>query len=277
MDVTDKKTVLSVLAEHGLKPKKQLGQNFLVSHDILDHIIESANISPDDSILEIGPGLGALTTALAAKAKTVIAVEKDRRLCDVLSKALGEYHNVHIIPGDILHLDTIPFAHDTSPYRVIANIPYYLTGRLIRLLLSSKNPPRDITLMVQKEVAHRIVCIPPDMNLLGVSVQYYGTARILKTVPRSAFWPVPEVDSALIYINIEEKTKNAAEEKLFFSITRAGFSQPRKLLRSNLKRGLRINESALASLFSSCGIAEQARAQNISMDQWRCLASHFEV
>ncbi len=277
MDMTDKKTVLSVLAAHDLKPKKQLGQNFLVSRTILEHIIESAQISPDDSILEIGPGLGALTAALAAKAKTVVAVEKDTRLCEILNNTLREHRNISIIPGDILRLSPLPFTSDTAPYRVIANIPYYLTGRLIRSLVSSENPPRDIVLMVQKEVAHRIVSIPPDMNLLGVSVQYYGAARILKTVPRSAFWPVPEVDSAVIYINLEKRTKNIAEEKRFFLVAKAGFSQPRKLLRSNLKKHLSIDESALTSSFASCGIPEQARAQDVSMEQWRCLASHFEV
>jgi 16S rRNA (adenine1518-N6/adenine1519-N6)-dimethyltransferase len=249
-----------ILKKYNIKPSKKLGQNFLIDKSVLRKIITAANLSKKDIVLEIGPGLGILTTELAKQVKQVIAVEKDKRLCNALAHILTvqDVQNVQIVNQDIL--DTKYKIPDTK-YKLVANLPYYITSPVIRKFLETKHRPKSMILMVQKEVAQRIIAKPPKMNLLAVAVQFYAKSEIVAYVNKKSFWPQPKVDSAIIKIvpNVEFK-KSCIDTKKFFKIVKAGFSSKRKMLKNNLK----IEESMLEKL----GINPQARAENLFIKEW---------
>ena len=279
-----------------IRPNPLLGQRFLVSSAVLAKIIESAKLSSDDTLLEIGPGTGILTFELARRAREVIAVEKDSRLAAALAGELERrgITNVRLILGDILKIPleklvvhpprswekyNKPKVRERGAvrYRVVANIPYYLTSRLIRVLLEAEHPPSDILLMVQKEVAERIVARPPKMNLLALSVQAYGRAEIICRVPASAFSPRPRVDSALIKISDISTAffhKHHISPHAFFALTRAGFSQKRKTLANSLARPYGGKPQTL-KLIRAAGLGQSARAQELSLAAWARLARHM--
>lgn len=219
-------------------PKKSLGQNFLQCAWVADAMLEAAHVSAKDTVLEIGPGMGALTRPLAARAKKIIAVEKDEMLARSLKNALTQEHieNVSIIEGDIRKL----FPHSLpipDTYKVIANIPYYLTSYLLRLLLESKQKPHTIALTIQKEVAERACAKAPHTNLLALSIQAYGTPQLIKIVPAGCFLPKPKVDSAILLISDISDIffkKNHITEDDFFTFIRKAFGQKRKTLANNL-------------------------------------------
>ncbi|MEK9148246.1 MAG: 16S rRNA (adenine(1518)-N(6)/adenine(1519)-N(6))-dimethyltransferase RsmA [Patescibacteria group bacterium] len=257
-----------------IRPNKLLGQHFLRSRQVLQKIIAAAELSQEKTVLEIGPGLGTLTRALAKRAGLVVAVEKDQRLAEQLEKSLASelIANVRVVRGDILKIN---FADLKLPpdYSVVANIPYYLTSRLLRTLLESKHPPREMILTVQKEVAERIVAKPPKMNLLAVSVQAFAKPKILFTVPPSAFYPPPAVDSALIKLSsVSEKffTEETVPPDRFFQIVRAGFQARRKTLANNLARYLG-NKKAAEARLEECGIDPRARAETLPLKAWTTL------
>ncbi|MDP3795309.1 MAG: 16S rRNA (adenine(1518)-N(6)/adenine(1519)-N(6))-dimethyltransferase RsmA [bacterium] len=288
-----------------------LGQHFLISGNVLDRIIGAADLSASDTVLEIGPGRGVLTNALAARAGRVIAVEKDLELTQALRDALGDRSNVEVIGGDVrdvlrelAHPDS-GFANRnvsdfsrlrSAPWKVVANIPYYLTSRLIRQLLELPNPPELIVLMVQREVAERIVARPPQMNLLGLSVQYLGEPRIVAIVPPGAFKPPPTVESAVIRIVPHKKRKTPVtdaavaapdrthgdgramtdEHAAFFALARAGFSQKRKTIANNLAAGLRLAKEEAVALVARAAIEPGRRAQTLSVDEWRKLTNEYK-
>ncbi|MBI2054681.1 MAG: ribosomal RNA small subunit methyltransferase A [Candidatus Sungbacteria bacterium] len=275
--------VKNALAKYGIRPNKLLGQNFLVDENILKKIVDVANIKPDETILEIGPGLGELTFELAQRAKKVIAVEKDRTLFEILKNEIAKrginphtkdfgvgVKNIELICGDVLRIDMGIFAR-ISPYHVVANIPYYLTARVIRKLLEEVEQPQSIMLTVQKEVAERITAKPPEMNLLALAVQVYGEPKIIFPISKSAFWPEPEVDSAVIAIeNISRQKFIKAEvgEKLFFKIIRAAFQGKRKVLANSLSHNLKINKEKVDSLIKQAGLGFGDRPETISVDKW---------
>lgn len=257
--------------------KRSLGQNFLVNRGILKIIIEAAKIKPNEVILEIGPGKGMLTRALLNAGAKVIAVEKDNRLIPVLKKTFEnelKSSQLTIIHGDILTLD---FKEVLIPknYKVVANIPYYITGSLIRLLLSSENQPKTIILMLQKEVAKRIVASDNKESLLSLSVKAYGVPRYIKTVSRGSFSPAPSVDSAILSIeNISKDFFNDFSEKSFFETIRAGFSSKRKKLVNNLEKIYTKNDVAVA--FKQSPLSDNARAENLTFDEWHTLLSKLK-
>src|SRR3990167_1072977 len=254
------------------KPNKLLGQHFLIDKNILEKIIEAASIKNTDTVLEIGPGTGTLTFELAKYAGKVIAVEKDLALAEILKKEIlcRGINNVEVTAGDILKMPRESFAR-MVPYWVVANIPYYLTARLIRKLLEEVPQPNDILFTIQKEVAERIVSKPPHMNLLALAVQIYGMPKILFTIPKNAFWPAPEVDAALIAINDISK-KNFLDggvlESDFFKIVRTAFQTKRKILLNSLARQTSINKPSLEIILASLGIAPLARPEELSVRQW---------
>lgn len=276
-----------------LKPKKSLGQNFLKDEQILQKIIKNGNISPDDVVIEIGPGQGALTELLAEKCKKVIAIELDDRLIPVLQENFQYDENIEIIHDDILKINLPQLveekifslkaneanaANEAKNYKVIANIPYYITAPIIRLLLETKFPPSEVILMVQKEVAERITAKPGSMSILAVSVQYYSQAQYLFTVPKTAFDPVPKVDSAIIKItrNSQLSTNNNEEVKKFFRIVRAGFSAKRKTLENNLSNGLHVDKKEVLEKIESIGFVKNTRAQELSVEDWKKLTALFQ-
>lgn len=275
-----------LLARYGLEPKKSLGQNFLFDEGVLARIVATADLQPHDQVLEIGPGLGALTRLLAQAAARVTAVELDARFLPVLRDQLAPFTNVQIIHGDILEQD--PAALFAGPYKVVANVPYYITGAILRHLLSAPHKPTCLALTVQQEVAERITAVPPHMSLLAVSVQFYGRAVVAHSIKAGAFWPRPEVDSAVMRIDVFDGTRmlqpHAAQadadstdgdwapvdEAAFFRVAQAGFSQKRKQLRNNLRQ-LGLDKRAVQAALDAAGIDGRRRAETLTVEEWRRL------
>lgn len=275
----------SLLRKYGLRPKKGLGQNFLVEDPSLQKVVCSAEITKDEVVLEIGAGLGSLTRYLSIHAKSVVAVEIDRNLIPPLREILDAYPNVSIIHGDILDLEIDQLLNSaitdvqstaTSPgqpaYVVVANIPYYITSALIRHLLESRARPNRIILTVQREVATRICAGTPAMSLLALSVQVYGEPRITAKIPAGAFYPPPTVDSAVIRIDLYPLPLIPPPyTETFFHLVKAGFSQRRKNLRNSLSAGLGIEKTEAATLLEAASIDPRRRAQTLRMDEWEAL------
>jgi 16S rRNA (adenine1518-N6/adenine1519-N6)-dimethyltransferase len=276
--------IKALLREWELTPHKELGQNFLVDQRVLGQILAAAEISTADTVLEIGPGLGTLTQALAEQARRVVAVELDRQLLTVLHDRLQAFPNVQVVVGDILALDVPGLLaaeqasgraerDESNPagraYKVVANIPYNITSAVLRHLLEARTRPQLIVLMVQEEVAQRIIAKPGDMSLLSVSVQFYGQPRLIRRVPARAFYPVPKVDSAIIRIDPHsELPLEPKEVELFFAVVRAGFGQRRKQLRNSLLHGLGLSVERIAAALAQAGVDGERRAQTLSIGEW---------
>ena len=264
------------LSEANLRPKKRFGQHFLADERILQRILAAAEVGPEDIVLEIGPGLGSLTRALAGRARLVLGVEIDEQLVALLCQQLSASSHVRIVAGDIMAVDIVRLLEaeipDLSAYKVVANIPYNITAGLLRRLLEASRRPQLIVLMVQHEVAQRITAAPGQMSLLSVSVQFYGRPRVIHRVPAGAFYPPPKVDSAIVRIDPHEQLPLVETEvDAFFAVVRAGFSQRRKQLRNALAGGLRRQQEEITAALVASGIAEQRRAQTLSMAEWLAL------
>ena len=259
-----------ILEAHGLEPKKSLGQNFLYDENILAQIVEAASVGPEDKVLEIGPGVGTLTHHLAQAAGRVVAVELDDRFLPVLEAELAHHNNLTLVHEDILQQDTAHWFGEEA-YKVVANVPYYITGAILRHLLSGQGKPELLVLTVQKEVAERIAATPGDMTLLAVSVQFYGEAEVVREIKAGAFWPRPEVDSAILRVDLSRgPLLPLAEEEAFFRLVKAGFSQKRKQLQKNL-RGLGYKRPQIMALLAQGGIDGRRRAETLSLAEWLAL------
>lgn len=261
-----------------IKPARSKGQNFLINDGIYKAIITAADINKSDTVLEVGPGLGFLTAALSKQVKRVLAVELDDKLASILQIAIDSQgvENVEIINQDILRFNIDKHLASGEDYRVVANLPYNITSIFLRTFLSSARPPRSLVLMLQKEVAERIIATAPDMSLLSLSIQYYGHPEIIRTVPASDFWPAPAVDSAILRFNYEKKQPTAeslAIDKQFFRLARIGFSAKRKMLKNNLIVGLNSSSEAVDSVLVTAGIPLKARAEDLSVEQWQRLVA----
>ena len=261
--------------------KKSLGQNFLRSKSALGKIVDAADLKKDDTVLEVGPGEGILTRRLLDGAGKVVAVEKDDGLISLLREkfsgdiASGKLILVH---SDILDFDPKPNTLNEVPtsYKLVANIPYYITGKFLRKFLSGASQPSRMVLLLQKEVVDRIVARNGKESLLSLSVKAFGHPRVIARVSADAFRPKPKVDSAILLIeNISHKLfKNSEEELNFFKIIHAGFAHKRKKLTSNLKAALRID---LADTFSKCGIHENSRSEDLLLTDWLCLNNQLST
>jgi 16S rRNA (adenine1518-N6/adenine1519-N6)-dimethyltransferase len=255
------------------RAKKSLGQNFLKSEKALRQIVEASEIKESDVVLEIGPGRGALTKKLLEAGAYVLAVEKDETLAEELKIFLEEYSNsgkLEIIKKDALEFSAGDYKK-LKNYKLVANIPYYITGALIEQFLTEKNPPQSITFLVQKEVAERIIAKDKKESILSISVKVFGRPKYIATVPKGAFAPSPSVDSAIIHIadvSNEIFAQNKITEQRFFEVVKAGFAHKRKQLGSNLSSA--INEKK----FEECGIDKKARAENLKVENWVCLAKN---
>lgn len=251
-----------------MKAKKSFGQNWLRDEYTLDLIVDSAKISGNDTVLEVGPGLGYLTNKLAKQAGQVICVEADQDLIPHLTHQFGPVSNVEVVQADILKYDLSQLPKN---YLVVANIPYYLTSNLIRQLLESTNPPARMVLMVQKEVADRIVAGPGQMSVLSFSVQYYAEADIVASVAKELFEPIPKVDSAIIKIVRRDQPVFEADTKKLFKLVKAGFGEKRKMLRNSLSGGLQFSTAEVESLLKKAGLKPTSRSQELSMLDWQKL------
>jgi 16S rRNA (adenine1518-N6/adenine1519-N6)-dimethyltransferase len=274
---------LSQLSTLGIHPKKSLGQNFLVDPTHRARIVAAAGLTPNDTVLEVGPGPGVLTELIAQQAGRVVAVELDDRLIPFLRARFADQPHVTIVHGDILTIDIGYWvlgiaSHPQSPipntsYKVIANLPYYITSAAIRRLLEATPPPDLLVLTVQREVAERMVAAPPEMSLLALGVQFYCTAQIVDRIPAGAFYPRPKVDSAVVrLVRREEPAATEVDAEAFFRVARAGFGQPRKQLRNSLAAGLGVRPDEAERWLAAAGIAPQRRAETLSLLEWRKLA-----
>ncbi|MEI6046035.1 MAG: 16S rRNA (adenine(1518)-N(6)/adenine(1519)-N(6))-dimethyltransferase RsmA [Chloroflexota bacterium] len=273
-----------LLRELGLRPSKGLGQNFLVDRSVPPQILEAANLSSEDSVVEIGPGVGVLTLPMARLVQQLTAVELDRRLYPYLQAALAPFPGAKLVEGDALEFDPADLA--PMPYKLVANIPYYITSAILRHFLESDHRPSRLVLMVQKEVAQRIVAQPPDMSLLAVSVQFYGQPKIWATVSASAFFPLPKVDSAILLIetfapqydqssDLPKRPCPDVESARFFEIVRAGFSQKRKQLVNSLASGLHQDKALIQQALEKAGLESTRRAESLSLIEWSQLYPHL--
>jgi len=246
-------------------PKKELGQHWLTDRFILGEIADDAGITKDDTILEIGPGLGTLTSELLKRAKNVIAVEFDK---DLAAKLPGQFPgtNLTVVSEDILSFDLESLPKN---YVVVANVPYYITSKIVQMLMTAQNKPRTAVLLVQKEVAERIAAKQGDMSILAVSAQVFAAAELGIEVPREFFTPAPKVDSQVIILNTRTTPLVEGDrEKQFFRIVKAGFSAKRKKIRSSLSAGLAISKPEAEVLLAKAGISPDVRAEDLAIDDW---------
>ena len=264
-------SVRSLLREHGIKPRKGLGQAFLLSERLLERIIAAADLDPKDTVLEVGAGLGALTHRLAQGCGRVVALEVDGRLLPLLQETLAPFPNVQVVHEDILAME--PGDLVSPPYKVVANLPYYITSAVLRHFLEARAKPSLLVVTVQREVAQRIVAGPGHMSLLAVSVQLYGRPKIVAKAPPGAFYPSPGVTSAVLRIDLYASPPvEVADVERFFEIVRGGFSQRRKQLRNSLSQGLDLPTNEVVLALRRVGLQERQRAQELSIDQWARLS-----
>lgn len=305
----------SILNRYNLTPDHLLGQNFLINEEALAKIIGAADLKKSDVVLEVGPGTGILTKELAKNAGSVIALEKDRRMIAILKEILRDHSNVKIIEGDILKINIAEILQNSDSlhniarekitlnpplqkeeitktpsfkrgindisgaYKIIANIPYYLTSPLIRLFLENEPRPQEMVILIQKEVAERIANKGGDTSVLSILVQFYGAPEIVSIVKRESFWPIPDVDSAIIKISDIKKPEEYDEEttKKFFRLVKIGFSGRRKTLANNLSAGLKIEKNEITSIIVSLGLPSAIRAQELTIEQWKTLYNMIKL
>ena len=264
------RSVASLLRARGLHPRKRLGQNFLTDPAALDRIVAAADLSTGDLVVEVGAGAGTLTRLLAEQAGRVLALELDDQLVALLQDELADLHNVEIVHGDVLRFSSPELTH--RGYKVVGNLPYYITSAVLRRFLGQMPRPRLMVATVQREVAERIVAKPGKMNLLAVSVQFYGNPRTVARIPAGSFYPAPNVDSAVVRIDVGEQPAvplgEGVDEVGFFRVVRAGFSQKRKKLRNSLSAGLRLAPVEAAESLERAGVDPGRRAETLNLQEW---------
>lgn len=257
-----------------MKAKKSLGQNFLTAPHVVATMIHAGKVTKHDLVIEIGPGKGALTKKLLEQAKKVLAIEMDRDLVIYLEEKFASEiadKKLILISGDALDFSIQDYLEKGESWKLIANIPYYITGAILRKFLSENPQPSDVVLLMQKEVAERIVKRDGKQSILALSVELYGEAHFIKKVSPASFSPAPKIDSAILHINnlTKKHCKNTAEEDRFFQLVKTGFGHKRKTLKKNLQAILTSQE--ITALFETCHLPEKARAEEVSFPQWICL------
>ena len=278
--------------KYDIRPARSKGQNFLIKEDVYKKITEAAGLSKDDTVLEVGPGLGFLTEKLACKVKRVIAVELDDKLAGALRERLAEQGiaNVEVVNEDILKISKSKLFQiipnqtqnpNVKNYKIVANLPYNITSRFLRKFLSEvEQKPSLLVLLLQKEVVERLTAKPGQMSLLAVSVQFYAASRKVMAVPKSSFWPQPKVDSAVVELEVRSNPslklptinkKLEVDERKFFRLVKIGFSSKRKQLQGNLTKGLKIKREDINKILAGCGFKATVRAQELSVEDWKSL------
>lgn len=274
-NATSPPSVRELLLRYNLRPKKSLGQNFLSDPFYLHQVVQAAHLEEDTSVLEIGAGLGSLTWLLAHNARRVVAVEVDENLLPPLREVVAGFSNVQLVAQDILQINLRQVFAEDEPYCVVANIPYYITSAVIRRLMEGTPKPRHLTLTVQLEVAQRICAKAGEMSLLALSVQLYGSPLIAARIPRHAFYPVPQVDSAVLHVELYPRPR-LAETEVFFRLAKAGFQQKRKTLRNSLAGGLGMKTADVNAILTLAGIDPFRRAETLTLDEWQTLVLAYQ-
>ncbi len=279
MDLSDREEIAALLSKHHLWSNKRLGQNFLVNKSVLEKIVETADLSSKDYVLEIGPGIGTLTQKLCEKARWVLGIEVDPNMIKILKETCGSHYNLKIIQRNILAIDLSKHLSQLSSYKVVANIPYYITQPVLRNFLETQVfKPETMILMVQKEVAEKICAKKGKMSLLSISAQFYSDPEYIETVKNDSFFPIPKVDSAIIKIqNISPKLPEVKNVDLFFQIVKAGFSQKRKKLHNSIAGNLRMDEKDVSKILKSAGIDSNRRAEALSLKEWEKVYKKWKV
>jgi 16S rRNA (adenine1518-N6/adenine1519-N6)-dimethyltransferase len=264
-----------LLRRTGLRVRKSLGQHFLIDENILEMILDAAQLSPTDTVIEVGPGLGVLTREMARQAGWVITIELDSRLADTLKKSLDSFDNVVVINQDVLGTDPrellqtrAAFPEALHPYKVVANLPYYITSPVLRHFLEASVKPETMIVMVQKEVAEAIVAGAGQRSLLSISVQFYGKPNIVGFVPSDAFYPPPEVDSAILKIDVYARPAVDVDEEGFFRLVKAGFTAARKQVVNSLAQGLGVSKGEVLELLKRADLVPQRRAETFTLEEW---------
>ena len=251
--------------KHGLNPLRSMGQNFLIDKNVIEKMVSL--VDPDSIVIEVGPGLGALTFPVASVAKEVIAIEKDKKIAQILEEEIASLKNVRVIKEDILKFNDLP-----NDYVVLSNLPFYITSIVIRKFLESNPQPKKMVLMLQREVAKRICSLPPEMNLLALSVQFYAEPKIVFPVSKNSFWPRSDIDCSILTI---ENFKTKGDPERFFRLARAGFSHPRAQLLNNLSNELRLDKDYIKTALSSLGIDPRRRAETLNLEEWLKLSQEI--
>lgn len=292
MDLSQQTKNLCNLYE--IKPARSKGQNFLIKEEIYDEIIANADLKPNDIVLEVGPGLGFLTAKLVAKVKQVIAVELDDKLAEILRVGLlaQGVKNVEVVNDDVLKFSIFSrntagqfsnnFKIQNSKFKIVANLPFNISSIFLRKFLSAEIKPELMVLMLQKEVAERIVAKPPKMSILAVSVQFYSQPEIIKIVSADNFWPKPAVDSAIIKLKLKPHIapsysgEGSYNEKDFFRLVKIGFSSKRKMLKNNLMNGYKIKSEEVENKLKKIDLDVKIRAEGLSVENWLKLFEEFK-
>ena len=272
-----------MVREFGFKPKKRLGQHFLIDEAVLERILSAAELSHGDIVIEVGPGLGILTEGLAKRGAKVIAVELDSKLVDMLRKRLAPFPKVKIVHADILKVipqqllqNNLTASEIAHGYKVIANLPYYITSPILRHFLEAQLQPSEMVVMVQKEVGEAIAATPGKMSLLSARLQFYSKPTIISYVTAASFYPPPKVDSVILRLDIYSRPPiEVSDVASFFDIVMHGFSSPRKQLRNSLAHSLGMPPSQVASLLEKDRIEGKRRAETLSLEEWRELWKNF--
>ncbi|HEY1348765.1 MAG TPA: 16S rRNA (adenine(1518)-N(6)/adenine(1519)-N(6))-dimethyltransferase RsmA [Ktedonobacteraceae bacterium] len=251
-----------------MHPNKSFGQNFLANRAVLQQIVEAADLEPDDQVLEVGAGMGVLTRELARRVRRVVAVELEQDMLALLAKTTSDFSNIELVARNLLYLDPQE-VFGCERYKLVANLPYYITAPTFRHFLESANAPRLLVVMVQYEVARRIVAEPGDLSLLGVSVQFYGLPRIVAKVPAHAFYPAPRVDSAILRVDVHAQAPLTPQERAsFFRVVQAGFAERRKQLHNTLAHNLHRKDGEIRDWLAAAKIEANRRAETLSIDEW---------
>lgn len=275
-DLTNIHELRNLLYTHHMQPNKSFGQNFLIDRSVLRRIIEAAEINAGEQVLELGAGTGVLTRELARHARRVVAVELERDMLALLAETTRNFANVELIERNLLYVDPAEI-FGAEAYKLVANLPYYITAPTFRHFLESANPPRLLVVMVQYEVAQRIVAAPGDLSLLGVSIQFYGKPDIVAHVPARAFYPAPKVDSAILRVDLKDEVPLAHKQRdSFFRLVQAGFSERRKQLHNSLARGLHRKDAEVQAWLKAADIDPGRRAETLSIEEWLQLWHQME-
>ncbi len=277
LELTDIGTIKALLARHGFHFSKALGQNFIVNPSVCPRMADESGIDSENGVIEIGAGIGVLTAELAKRAKKVVCIELDSKLLPILDETLADFDNIEIINADVLKTDLAALIEEKfggMPVYVCANLPYYITSPVIMTLLESRLPLKAVTVMVQREAAQRL-CAPVGSRLSGavtVAVDYYAEARKLFDVSAGSFMPAPKVDSSVIRLDIREKPGiEVSDEKLFFSMVHAAFSQRRKTASNSISSGTGIPKAVVAEAIERCGFPPAVRAESMTAEQLAAL------
>lgn len=265
-----------LLNKYKLKANKSLGQNFLINQQIIDDIVKVANVNEDDLIIEIGPGLGSLTSKLADNAKKVVAIELDQNMIEILKERFSLYKNVEIIHGDIMKVDLKEIIGEEKNVKIVANLPYYITTPIVMKLLEENLKMKSITVMVQKEVGERFCAIPSgkEYGAITVSINYYSDPKIVLDVPKDNFNPIPEVDSCVVQLKLKKNHIELKDKKLFFRLIKIAFSQRRKNIGNSLT-GIGMTKQEVKEMLEALSLDINLRAENLSINQYAQIANYI--